>query len=361
MAQLDYLPAGPHPYVTHRAESWRVELLDENDGPLGLLQGVQRGSIDRKVHNLISGGGDLVVHDRGQDIDWAKARVQPWWTVEGVEPWPLGVYLASAPVEGHTASGVKVWTVELLDKLVVLEQDKVDGSYSLAAGTVVTDAVEAVIESAGETHHAITASTETLAAGQVWPAGTPKLRIINDLLASINYFSLRANGFGQYVSEPWRDPKYRARAWDFRDGQAAIHLPDFTVDADFASIPNKVVQLSIATGDEEALVGVALNTDPTSPFSYQARGNRWIVDTPLPVEATSQTVVTAQALRSLYAQAQRQARLQLEHMALPLQLNDVVGLEVDDVSGLAVVQSTRVTFQRRAPSLMQTVAEKVVL
>src|SRR5690606_33787153 len=176
----------------HRVESWRVDLLTATEATLGPLGGVTGGQVEQNVNRVISGGGALDVVDVGQDVDWLTARVQVWWEVAGVDPWPLGVFLCSAPTAQHSSTGLS-WRVELLDKLLILDQDKTAGTYSVPAGAVVTEEVAAVIASAGETATAITPSAETLRAGMVWPAGTSKLRIVNDLLDAINYFSLQAD------------------------------------------------------------------------------------------------------------------------------------------------------------------------
>lgn len=318
-----WLPAGPDPLTTHRTESWHVDLLTADDVAIATLDGVTGGRIEQNVNAVISGGGTLDIVDVGQDVDWLAHRVQPWWTVEGYGSWPLGVYLFASPVASHDDTGRR-WRVELLDKLAVLDQDHVDGSFSLPAGTVVTDAVRDVIASAGETATAITDSVETLAAGMVWPANTTKLRICNDLLAAINYFSVRCDGWGRYVAAPYVRPQDRPVAREFVAGARSIHLPDFTIDQDVVAIPNKVVVVSAAGPDEPALVGVATNTDPESPYSFQRRGDRWIVASEEGVEATSQTVVDAIAARRLVELSTVSATLEIEHAAVPLDLNAVV-------------------------------------
>lgn len=337
MADL-WLPAGPDPLTTHRVESWWVDLLASDETPLGVLDGVTGGTIDQNVNATISGGGSLSVQDTGADVDWLNVRVRPWWQVAGVDPWPLGVFLCSAPVAAYSSTG-KTWSVGLLDKLSILDADKVDGSFAVAAGAVVTDAVASVIASAGETAVAITDSAATLSAGMVWEAGTSKLRICNDLLAAINYFSLRCDGYGRYVAGPYQPPADRPVRREFVAGPDAIHVPDFTADQDIASIPNKVVLVGRGSGDTPALVGVAENVDPGSRFSYPSRG-RWIVRTETGVEAADQATIDALAARSLAAASTPAATFDFAHAAVPLDLNSMVRLSTADVDIFAAVQKT---------------------
>jgi hypothetical protein len=350
-----WLPAGPDPLTTHRVESWRVDLLSGDEAPLGELDGVTGGQIDQNVNATISGGGSLAVVDVAQDVDWLNARVQPWWQVAGLPAWPLGVFLCSAPTAAYTATG-RSWRIELLDKLSVLDQDKVDGSYSVAAGAVVTAAVRTVIESAGETAIAITDSTETLTSGMVWPAGTSKLRICNDLLAAVNYFSLRCDGWGRFTAGPYMRPTDRPVVREFVAGSSSIHLPDFTVDADLAAIPNKVVLIGVGNPDEAALVGVATNDDPASPFSRASRG-RWIVSTEEGVEATSQAVIDALAARKLVDLSTVSTSIAVQHAAVPLDLNAVVRFATADVDARAAVQ--KISQQLKVGALMTTTVKGV--
>lgn|GEM_PF-527084 len=351
-----YLPPGRDPLLTHRTQSWRVDLLTPRDATVGPLAGVEGFTVEQRLGAVISGGGTLELTDVDQDIDWLSARVQPWWRASGVE-WPLGVYLTASPVETWSADGRRTWRVELLDKLAVLDEDKVDGTFSVSAGTVVTDAVRAVITSAGQTGAAVTDSVETLTAGMVWRAGTSKLRICNDLLGAVNYFSLRCDGSGRYVAEPYRPPAQRAPVWDFSPGEASIVRGEFTRDQDLTGIPNKVVLTTSGTDTVAALVGVATNTDPSSPTSYPSRGERWIVHSEDDVEATSQAVIDALAARRLLDLSTAAATQQIDHAPVPLALNDIVTRGWPGGSVRASVQGWSLTTG--GGSLMRTTLREV--
>jgi len=328
--------------TTHRVESWRVDLLTSKDSVLKALDGVTGGRVDQDVNSVIRGGGTLELDDMGQGIDWLSNRIQVWWQV-GAQSWPLGVFLLASPVSSYYDGG-RHWSVEMLDKLVVLDQDKVDGSYSVAAGSVVTSVVKALIESAGENAGSLTGSTLTAPAGMVWEAGTSKLRIINDLLASINYFSLHCDGHGRFLAEPYVRPQDRATSWDFSAGAQAVHSAEFTRDEDLAAVPNKVVLVSVASGSAPALISTTTNTNPSSPFSYTRRG-RWVVYTETNVEASSQAVLDALASRKLADLSSSSASISLSCAALPLELNNAVGFHTGGVSSRGVVQSTSLNLE----------------
>lgn len=343
------------PYRTHRVQSWWVERLTSDDASVGVLDGVTGGDVEINANRPIRGTGHLALDDIGQGVDFLADRVQVWWQVRGADPFPLGVFLMSVPRASHTDAG-RSWDIELFDKLTVLAEDGISASHSLPAGTVVTDAVKDVILSTGETALAVTDSTETLATGKVWPAGTSKLTIVNDLLALINYFSLRCDGYGRYVAAPYMAPALRSRVWDFTAGDLAVHLPEFDRTEDLSGIPNTVVIVSSGTGDDEALVGVAVNDDPASRFSTVARG-RTITATEENVDATSQAVIDALAERRLESLSRSTATIDIEHEVLPLAESDAARFDTDGVRASAVVEKFRLTLAEDA--LMSTTIREV--
>jgi len=313
----------PNPLTTHRVESWRVDLLDAANVPVGVLDGVKGARVEHNSNRVIHGGGTLDVDDLGQVTDWLDLRVRLWWQVDGVQPWPLGTFLCSAPREQHTATG-RAWSIDLLDLLTVLDGDGVDGAYAVPAGAVVTDAVRTVILASGETAVAITDSAETLTAGMVWEPGTSRLRICNDLLAAINFFALHTDLLGRFVAAPYVAPGDRATVRDLT-GEAIV-VEEWTRDQDLASVPNRVVLVGRGAGDTEALVGVAENTDPTDRLSIPSRG-RVLTHTETGVEASSQAVIDALAVRKLADLSAPAATRVIEHAPVPVGLHDVVAHE----------------------------------
>lgn len=337
-----WLPDPPDPLLTHRTESFRIEHLDRHGESLGDLDGVIGGTVELNANAPLRGGGSLLLQDQNQGIDWGKDRVRIWWEVEGVEPWPLGVYLLDMPTEAYTESG-KSWEIGLIDKLAVLQDDAVEQTFSLPAGTVVTTAVRDLIQSAGETQISITSSTDTLANMRVWDAGESKLRIINDLLDSINYWALWTDGHGQYRVEPYVRPENRAIAWRFHEGIDSIHTPDWVRNLDLGSVPNKVILVSQAPEDEPSLVATATNENPASPTSYQARG-RWVTHVEDGIETDSQSALQAMTDRKLADLSSPAAALEVTHAAVPLWYNELVSYRSQGHEALATVTKFAVTL-----------------
>lgn len=253
--------------------------------------------------------------------DWLDLRLRIWHQVAGAEPWPLGTFIITGFPEQITSTG-RSWRLALTDKLIRLDQDGTAESVSLPAGTVVTTAVRDQIAAAGETAVAITDSTRTLASGQVWEAGTSRLRIINDLLAGINYWSLRTDRFGRYVAAPYSRPQDRDPIRDLTAD--AIVLAEWEREQDIASIPNRVVLRTSGSGDTPGLVAVAENTDPDSRFSIPSRGVIVAPDRDTAVEADSQATLDALAARRLADLSAPAGMRTIQHAGVPLDVNDVV-------------------------------------
>src|SRR5699024_2279451 len=110
---------------------------------------------------------------------------------------PVGVYMPAAPVH-EWDDGARTYTVELLDKLSMLDTDIITDSrgnaetYSVPKGTNIIKRVKAIIADLGEESPAIVEddADETSQSDMVFPSGTSRLKIINDLLDAANYFSL---------------------------------------------------------------------------------------------------------------------------------------------------------------------------
>ena len=341
-----------------RVTSYRWEVLTHNtttgvDTLAGYLDGVVEPSaaLSWSLYNAVKGTGSLKVNDlaaaapgllRIGDLALAAARIRPVLVIEGLPEIPLGVYLFSAAPEEWSGAG-RVYGLELLDRNTVLDQDLVEVSYTVAAGTVILSAVATVIASAGESITVDATNTAALGSAMVWPAGTSKLQIVNDLLGAMNYNSLWVDGVGNYRATPYLVPASRSIAYallnglsrELVDGDASIYSEAWSRDRDLFKVPNKVIAVQSGTGDDEPLTGTATNTttlvtSPTYPFSYAARGNRWIskvidgVEVPDGTTPQKQAYLDAKARASLIASSSVQAAVTVKHLPLPVRVSDVL-------------------------------------
>lgn len=339
---------------------WEITLLDSADRIIGPLRGVTGGNITLSANTRLKGSGTLSVQDTGQPVNWVNDRVSIVYRARDhrgrTMEWSAGVFLMSAPTASHTSAGTSR-DVDLSSKLAVLDEDCLNASLTLPAGRSVTTSIKTLILSTGEDRVSITPSDQTLSSSMVWEAGTPVLTVVNDLLDSINYFSLRPDGDGVLTAAPYVRPAARPVAWAFTAGEAAIHSADWSRDQDTAAVPNRIVLIGQGGGDTPALVATAENTDPSSPFSRESRG-RWITHTETGVEASTQAVLDGIARRRLIDLSTPTATIQAAHLPLPLAPNDRVSWDTGGHAVTATIQEIKTTLD--ATSLCATKLREVV-
>jgi hypothetical protein len=317
------------PLTTHRQESWRVEVLDLQGRLVGELDTVTGGSLRSAIGDTLRHGGQLQVESDQEPPDWLSILLRIVYVLDtpaGEMSWSRGVYVPSSPRTHHYDGG---WSadVELYSKLVILDGDHISHTWAVDAGQNPVEAARGVIERTAQGSEVmLTETTETLSAALTWDPDTSGLRIVNDLLAAANYFSLDVDGDGMFRADPYVRPQDRGIAWRFVDSADRIHVPEFDHEADGFDVPNEVVLIGQSDGETPALTAVALNDDPESPWSRPRRG-RWITRTRSGVEATSLAVLDNMAARELAEASQVADTFEVRHLWVPQRLNDAALFE----------------------------------
>lgn len=367
-----------------RVTSYRWEVLEHSNGVdylLGILDGVSDGVLTWTQNAAVKGGGksqvaDLDVAEPGKmriaDLTLESVRLRPVCVIEGLPENPLGVYLVSSAKEGWDATG-RVWSLQLLDKNTVLDQDKVDQSYAVPAGDLILQRVRTILSSAGEYIEVPAGNTAATASGMVWEAGTSKLQIVNDLLDVAGFSALWIDGYGNFQVTPRLLPADRSVMYEvlgipreLKDGAQSIYRPDWDRERDSFEVPNKVITVQAAGGeDDEALVGQWTNEDPDSPYSYPARG-RWIVhvvsDVECPEGAPADIVTFLQnrARATLVQMSSVQAQVKIEHLPVPMRVGDAVQFANTRAGLDARHIITRLELELRPLGLMRSTLQEVV-
>jgi hypothetical protein len=331
-----------------RTTAYRWEVLEHSNGIdqlVGTLDGVSEGSLSWTQNVSVKGRGKARVIDldtaaagmlRIADLKLESVRVRPVCLIDGLPENPLGVFLVSSAKEEWEDTG-RVWSLELLDRCTVPSQDVMDQSYAVAAGTIILQEVRSILASCGEYIAIDESSTKATSTGMVWEAGTSKLKIINDLLSVAGYSALWMDGYGNFQATPNVLPADRSITYEvlgipreLRDGAQSIYSPDWTRDRDSFDVPNKVIAIQAAGGeDEAALVGTWTNEDASSPYSYQARG-RWVphvldsVECPEGTEAEIVAFLENRARITLIQMSAVQAEVKIQHLPIPIRVSDVL-------------------------------------
>ncbi|WP_344753049.1 hypothetical protein [Leifsonella bigeumensis] len=369
-----------------RETSYRWEVLTHSDGTdhlAGYLDGVikQSAKFGQSLYApTVKGNGHLRVADLAvaqpgfmtlREVTLTSARLRPVLVIEGLPEIPLGVFLFAAAPEDWSGSG-KVVSLELLDRATVLDQDQVDASYTVDTSTGILAAVSAVISSAGESITIDAEVTTALSSSMVWPAGTTKLQIVNDLLDALGYDSLRVDGVGQFQANPYVLPANRSLTYELLnlprelvDGETSIYSEEWSRDVDMFSVPNKVIAVQAGSGDAPALVGEYTNTDSNSPFSYPSRG-RWItrtldnVDTPDGTDAEVIAFLESKAQQSLIAASAVQAAVTVRCLPIPVRVGDVLRFANTPAGIDARHVVTRIELEANSLGLMRLELQEVV-
>lgn len=333
-----------------RTTSYRWEVLKHDpatglDNLVGVLDGVSTGSLTWTQNVSVKGAGKVSVLDldvaqagmlRIADIATYSARLRPVCVIQGLPETSLGVFLLTAAGEDWDTTG-RTWSFELLDKNTVPDQEDVDSSYSVPAGTTILAQVKIILQSCGETINVDASNTAVTASNMTWDIGTSKLKIINDLLDVANYNSLWMDGNGNYMVTPYVLPVNRSVNYDIlgvprelRDGEQGIYKPQWSRDKDSYDVPNKVIAIQAADGaDTAALTGSYTNADPASPYSTVSRGRTITatltdVDVPAGTDASKIAFLQAKAQISLNAQSAVQATVKVDHLPIPIRVSDVL-------------------------------------
>lgn len=367
-----------------RVTSYRWEVLEHSNGIdqlVGTLDGVSEGSLSWTQNAAIKGTGSVSVIDLAEaqagmlsigQLGLTSVRLRPVQVIAGLPENPLGVFLVSYAGEGWTETG-RVWSLELLDKCTVPSQDFFEESYAVAAGTPILQRVKTILGTANEYIAINESSTLATSTGMVWEAGTSKLKVINDLLDSAGYNALWMDGYGNFQATPRVLPADRSVLYEvlgipreLRDGAQAIYRPKWDLDRDSFEVPNKVVAVQAAGGDDApAIIGTWTNTDPASPYSYVARG-RWIthvldsVETPAGTNAEILAFLQARARATLVQMSAVQAQIKIEHLPIPVRVSDVLRF-VNSKAGVDskyVITSTK--LKTDPLGLMQSSLQEVI-
>lgn len=344
-----------------RETQLRYELLSHDtvtgvDRLAGFLDGVAEGSLSWRSGASVKKGGSLRVVDlavaaagtvRVGAVDLVTARIRPVLVVDGLPDQPLGAYLVTAAPEGWSGTH-REFSLELHDRCTVLDQDKVDVTFTAATGTPILTVVKSVVASAGEAIDVDASDARQLGAPMVWPAGTSKLSIVNDLLDVLSYNSLWMDGSGAFRATPYVRPALRATYYavlndesgaalrrELVDGDESIYASEWTRVRDSYGVPNKVIAVGTGSGDDAPLSGSATNTDASSPYSFAARGNRWVALTLTGVEmpdfsgdadpaASAVAFLEAKARQYLIAASAVQAAVSVQCLPIPVELLDAI-------------------------------------
>ncbi len=198
--------------VVRRQATWRFDLVDQNqqvieqlgvdrDQPPTVGVDLSRG-VKRSLKNvrLLPGAID--------QVDVIKHRLRVAMVLHDGSEWPQGTFMFSDASRIVFTSGypLDIGGVELLDQCLIVDQ-QLPNSVAFGPGTLITTALTAllaplpitfVVQPSG----AVISSAEALA----WPAGTSRLRVVNELAVMAAYHDLFFDNEGVGQLGPMPNP-----------------------------------------------------------------------------------------------------------------------------------------------------------
>lgn len=307
----------------HRVEQLLVEHLTHTEASLGYLDGVTGGSVKWRARANLKTTGSITLEKLDAGVNVSRDRIRLWWQVNNEEPWPLGTFVIAAPLVEYAEDGSSR-ELTLLDKLTIIREDHTLETVQVLAGTNLVEAAVSQVLATGESRVASTPSAAIASVPMSWPAGTPRISIVNDLLSAARYKSLWTDGLGQFRIEPYVEPSARATSFSFITGELSIHTWEWSYETSLWEATNTVVLISQAGDDEEPLVATAVDDNPDSPTSTVSMGRVLNPIVEENVEAESQEALQLMANRILIDNSNVFGIISIGHRPLPLWYDQVV-------------------------------------
>lgn len=277
---------------------------------------------------------------------------------------PLGTFIVSAPK--RTRRGARsTGQADLSGRLSEVAEDEFDAPFTVPAGTKVVPFVVKLLNDAGfdEVLH----DESDYAISQDWTLGlssgddnlAKRLSAANALLDAAGFSSVAEDAMGRPVVRKYAEPQDRPVSMTLREGKDARFIDEATDELDRSGIAN-VVHADYDTQDE-FVRGVAIDSDPKSPYSTVSRGWRKTAsysfsDLPDGADAAArQEAANAKAAELLRTQQSAIRRVTVTRTYAPVECGDAVEIDWPSagISGKFAVRTATLTLVGGCPIEME--------
>lgn len=236
-----------------------------------------------------------------------------------------GTFFATTPVSLMSAR-TKSGTADMYSVLWVLQQNKVEQTYTVEAGSNAVSLAANLARGNGNNLPVIaTASNAKVNTSHTWDAGTTYLEIVNWLLEFAGYSSAAVDAYGNVLMAPYVEPSDKAASAVFSDTQDSVSAPEFTHEFDTYEVPNKVT-LICSNAENAPMVAHAVNNDPENPYSIVSR-KKTLVRVETITDIASQEALEQKAKELLHSSMSVVEAIEISHSYQPFQVGDAI--EVD--------------------------------
>lgn len=267
--------------VSQRASSWRFDLLDPGNNVVEPNLAVERDTpptlgVDVSRASKKTLQGVQFIPGVLEEIDVIKNRMSVTMLLHDGTEWPQGVFLFSdvsaIVVSSMDDTEIRVPVLNLVDQLLIVDQ-QLETAVAYGPGKRITDAItellsELPIAFVVDASGAVISATQEAVA---WPAGTSRLRVINELAAMIGYHELFFDNFGVAQLHLMPNPETATvdQIIDYPAG-GRTYLGLTTRSTNLLALPNRFVVVN--NGATQAAVSGVYDVPASAPHSAANRG-----------------------------------------------------------------------------------------
>lgn len=270
--------------VSQRAASWQFDLLDQGRQVIGENLEIDREQVptltvdtSRSIKRTLTG----IRLNPGllDEIDIIKNRIRVTMVLGDESRWNQGIFMFSQVSQAIISSfgpgdRLTIPALNCVDQLQIVDQ-AVDYSIAYGPGKVITDAITELLSEL-PIEFDVTPSGTVVAVGMeaiAWPAGTSRLRIVNELATMIGYHDLFFDNNGTGQCHPMPDPEAQDdnQVINYPIGSRA-YLGTALQSTNLLELPNRFIVIN--TGANQTTVVGIYDVPASAPHSFENRGYR---------------------------------------------------------------------------------------
>lgn len=250
----------------NKTPTFRFDIV-ENGVCIGQAFALNKPSVkcDSDAEVKMSLSGEFVLNI--QTPNWLKARIKPYLII-GEKESSLGEYLISQADDCTDKKGVKFWQIKGMDLGRIPQRSRTEKRVLFQAGQRYTDIVQSILLELGISRIIAIQSDATLKNDRAdWEIGTSWIKIINSLLAEINYQSLWFDTEGNARIQPHRQVDGTVIDHRYESGELSQIKPQVDISSDIYKAYNVFTAMVSSPEYEEPMIAVSVNDIPTSRIS----------------------------------------------------------------------------------------------
>lgn len=250
----------------NKTPTFRFDIV-ENGVCIGQAFALNKPSVkcDSDAEVKLSLSGEFVLNI--QKPNWLKARIKPYLIIGGKES-SLGEYLISQADDCMDKKGLKFWQIKGMDLGRIPQRSRTEKRVLFQAGQRYTDIVQSILLELGISRIIAIQSDAALKNDRAdWEIGTSWIKIINSLLAEINYQSLWFDTEGNARIQPHRQVDGTVIDHRYESGELSQIKPQVDISSDIYKAYNVFTAMVSSPEYEEPMIAVSVNDIPTSRIS----------------------------------------------------------------------------------------------